>query len=89
MAKVESAYRLEVRLLDTFREKNQSSSYLFSYREGIVLNTVTYTDQGVEHPLFYRVSMAGVSCYSAFCKEANLEGRNGCSIRRKRASSCR
>lgn len=30
----------------------------FTYREGIVLNNITYTDKGVERPLFYRLSLA-------------------------------
>ena len=30
----------------------------FNYREGIVLNNITYTDKGIERPLFYRLSIA-------------------------------
>ncbi|KAI9824743.1 MAG: hypothetical protein M1832_001569 [Thelocarpon impressellum] len=30
----------------------------FNYREGIVLNDVTYTDKGEERPVFYRISLA-------------------------------
>ncbi|KAF3930138.1 hypothetical protein ABW19_dt0208273 [Dactylella cylindrospora] len=30
----------------------------FNYREGIVLNNITYTDKGVVRPLFYRLSLA-------------------------------
>ncbi|KAA1067725.1 hypothetical protein PGT21_015460 [Puccinia graminis f. sp. tritici] len=30
----------------------------FNYREGLVINTVTYTDRGQVRPLFYRLSLA-------------------------------
>ncbi|KAK9452253.1 copper amine oxidase [Limtongia smithiae] len=30
----------------------------FNYREGIVLNNISYTDKGVVRPLFYRMSLA-------------------------------
>ncbi|KAI9862923.1 MAG: hypothetical protein M1813_004096 [Trichoglossum hirsutum] len=30
----------------------------FNYREGIVLNNITYNDKGTERPIFYRLSLA-------------------------------
>lgn len=29
----------------------------FNYREGLVLNTISYKDEGVYRPLFYRLSL--------------------------------
>ena len=30
----------------------------FNYREGLVLNNITFTDEGVDRPIFYRLSLA-------------------------------
>lgn len=57
MAKVEDAYRYE--MLPSRGVHHLTCMYAaFNHREGIVLSTVTYNDDGKLRPLFYRLSLA-------------------------------
>ena len=39
-------------------DNNAEPITAFSHREGIALSTITYNDDGVIRPIFYRVSLA-------------------------------
>ena len=57
MAKVEDAYRYALHTLLSGRPLIVMAP-AFSQREGIVLSTVTYNDNGEIRPIFYRLSLA-------------------------------
>ena len=45
-------------LLEIAYEENAEPITAFSQREGIALSTITYNDNGVTRPIFYRLSLA-------------------------------
>lgn len=49
------SFKVEGRVIDW---QNWKVHVGFNYREGIVLNNITYNDKGTERPIFYRISLA-------------------------------
>lgn len=49
------SFKVEGRVIDW---QNWKVHVGFNYKEGIVLNNITYNDKGVERPIFYRLSLA-------------------------------
>ncbi|RDW66416.1 amine oxidase-12 [Coleophoma cylindrospora] len=49
------SFKVEGRVIDW---QNWKVHVGFNYKEGIVLNNITYNDKGTERPIFYRLSLA-------------------------------